>query len=424
MSNVLRSSATILKLGRRIAFNNSITRWHNVISPPTIGTSFLPSRWSSSDVALKKTALYDAHLEHEGKMVDFAGYALPVQYKDNIQQSHLHARSQAAVFDVSHMGQILIRGQDRVAFIESLIVGDIEALKENQGRLSLLTSEEGGILDDLIVTKKADHLYVVVNGACKVDDLKHMRAHLKIWNEKHDSQVEIEYVEDRSLIALQGPKAVDVLQKLVDQDLSKLGFMFALHTKVGGFDCWVGRCGYTGEDGFEISVENKNAISLLQSILSDKRAKPTGLAVRDTLRLEAGLCLYGHDLDTKTTPNEGGLLWTISKRRRKEGGFPGHSVVMKQLKERVSRRRVGILVGKGPPAREGAEILSTEGEKIGTITSGTFSPSLKKKIAMGYINRGYFKKGTKVAVKVRNKVNPATVVGMPFVPSNYYFPKK
>jgi len=393
---------------------------------PAIGTSFLPSRWSSSDASLKRTALYDGHVEMEGKIVDFAGYALPVQYSDSIQESHLHARSSAAVFDVSHMGQILISGKDRISFIESLIVGDVESLNENQGRLSLLTNDQGGIYDDLIVTRKPDHLFVVVNGACKENDLKIMRSHLDTWNKEHDSPVEIQYVEDRSLIALQGPKAVEVLQDLVDADvdLSKMGFMYAMDAKVGGFDCWISRCGYTGEDGFEISVTNTDALSLLRMILSDERAKPTGLAVRDTLRLEAGLCLYGHDLNENITPNEGGLLWTISKRRRNEGGFPGHNVVMQQIKDKVSQKRVGILVEKGAPAREGAEILSPEGEIIGSITSGTFSPSLKKKIAMGYIKRGYFKKGTKVSVKVRNKINPATVVSMPFVASNYYFPKK
>jgi len=414
----------MLKLGQRATFNNTLLRWRHASRIPTIGASFLPSRWSSSNAALKKTALYDAHIELKGKMVDFAGYALPVQYADGVQESHLHARSSSALFDVSHMGQIRIWGQDRIPFLESLIVGDIEALNVNQGRLSMLTNEQGGILDDLIVTRKPDHLFVVVNGACKESDLKHMRLHLEIWNKKHNSQVKIEYVEDRSLLALQGPKAVEVLQELVSTNLSELGFMYSMNTKVGNIACWVCRCGYTGEDGFELSVANEDAVSLMRLLLSNSNVKPTGLAVRDTLRLEAGLCLYGHDLDESTTPNEGGLLWTISKRRRKEGGFIGHDVIMKQLKEKVSRKRIGILIEKGAPARESAEILSLEGEKIGVITSGTFSPSLKKKIAMGYIQKGYFKKGTKVSVKVRNKINPATVVTMPFVPSNYYTSKK
>lgn len=369
----------------------------------------------------RKTALFDIHTSLGGKMVPFAGYQLPVQYKDSIINSHMHCRTSASLFDVSHMGQLKFQGSSAVAFLESVLPGDIEALKINQARLSLICNEKGGIIDDCIVTKKEDHLMVVVNGACKVGDMLHLQKHLDIFNQTNQTDVSMELLDDRSLIAFQGPKACEVLQGLVKVDLSDLEFMNVIHTKVGTIDnAWVSRCGYTGEDGFEISVKNEDAVELWNSLLEDERVLAAGLGARDSLRLEAGLCLYGHDLNEDISPVEGTLLWTISKRRRAQANFVGAEHILKQIKDGVEKKRVGLLIKSGAPARDGSEVLDADGQVVGFITSGTVSPVLKQKISMGYVPKKLAKSGTQLKVRVRGKEGDAEVTKMPFVPSNYY----
>lgn len=376
-----------------------------------------------ADEVLKKTALYDAHLELKGKIVPFGGWALPVQYQDSILESHHHVRNAAGLFDVSHMGQLILRGKKAVDFLEYITVADINALNKDQARLSVITNDAGGIIDDCMITKKDGFIYMVINAGCVDKDLKHMHEQLSLFNNKHNADVSIQYIQDRALLALQGPKAAAYLQKLLPAgyDLASQDFMYTRNSSVGKFkDLWVARCGYTGEDGFEISVSNKDAIPFMHYLLENKDVKPAGLGVRDSLRLEAGLCLYGHDLDTTISPIEASLAWTITKRRREMGGFIGAATIQKQLKDGVSRKRIGLTVLGGAPAREGSEILDAAGTKIGVVTSGTLSPTSKAKISMGYISTENSKIGAKVQVSVRGKKADAVVCKMPFVPNNYY----
>ncbi|KAJ8046870.1 Aminomethyltransferase, mitochondrial [Holothuria leucospilota] len=374
--------------------------------------------------ALKKTALYDFHVEHGAKMVPFAGWSMPVQYKDGILKEHRQCREHAAIFDVSHMLQSKMYGKDRVKFIESLTVADVEGFAENTGGLSLLMNDTGGIIDDLIINKTdQDYLYIVSNAGCADKDQAHVLERLKEFQAKgHD--VTFEPILDMALVAIQGQAVAKVLQKGVDFDLSHLKFMNTTVSKVFGIDCRVTRCGYTGEDGVEISVPMNEAVSLVTKLLNSKvgSVQLAGLGARDSLRLEAGLCLYGNDIDDSTTPVEANLSWTIAKRRRKLADFPGASKVLTQLKEKPERRRVG-LVSSGAPARHGATILDDAGATVGEVTSGCPSPVLKKNIMMGYVPLKLSKVGNKVSVKVRNKTVPAEVVKMPFVPTNYYTPK-
>lgn len=369
-----------------------------------------------------KTALYDAHVACGGKIVDFAGYLLPIKYTEGDINAHLHCRQSASLFDVSHMGQLRITGKERLAFLETLVPSDLQALKPGQGRLSVLTNEKGGIIDDCVITNRPDWVYMVVNAGCKEKDLKHMRAQLALFNKAKGSDVKIEYLEDRSLVALQGPKAAELLSSHLPGsfNLANLEFMHHAEAKVAGLPAYVTRCGYTGEDGFEISVDNKHATQLWEVLTKTKGIAPTGLGARDTLRLEAGLCLYGHDLNEDINPVEGALSWLIGKRRRENGGFIGHAAIKSAIASGVSRKRVGLMVKTGAPAREGAEITNEKGEKIGVVTSGTFSPCLKKGIAMGYVSTASEKAGSKVFVNVRGKAGEAEVVKMPFVPTRYY----
>ena len=322
------------------------------------------------------------------------------------------------------MGQIHVNGdrKDRLNFLESLCVSELHELKDNQARLTVLTNERGGIIDDCIITDKVDHTFMVVNGACKHGDLAHMRSHLQDFNAKNNTEVSIDYLEDtRSLLALQGPQAHQVISRLSGQDLTGLHFMYTTEFEIAGIPCWVSRCGYTGEDGFEISVAAEHAPQLMEKLLAESEVMPIGLAARDSLRLEAGLCLYGNDLNEDTTPVSAGLLFTIGKRRRAEGGFLGSDVILEQVKtKKYERKRVGLVVEKGAPAREDAEILDEEGNVIGLVTSGTVGPTVKAKISMGYVDKPFMKSGTRVQVRVRNKVNPAVVTKMPFVQANYY----
>lgn len=368
----------------------------------------------------KKTVLYDFHVAHGGKIVPFAGWSMPVQYKDGIPASHLHTRSAASLFDVSHMLQTQVYGKDRIDFIESLIVGDIQALQDNQGTLTVFTTEKGGIIDDLIVTKTdKDYLYIVSNAGCIDKDLPHMQD--RAAEMRKDGKDVVVEVQERGLLALQGPKMVNALQPLVEIDLSKLPFMTSRETSLLGVkDCRITRCGYTGEDGVEISVPADKTVHVAEGLLECDEVKLAGLGARDSLRLEAGLCLYGNDIDETTTPVEAALTWTIGKRRRADANFPGAKIILQQLKDKPRRKRVGFL-STGPPVRGGGLIFNESGEKqIGHITSGCPSPTLKQNVAMGYIDAAFQKSGTPVKFEVRKKMHDGKVSKMPFVPSNYF----
>ena len=369
-----------------------------------VRSSLVRSLGSSSDEKLVKTSFYDLHLSLGGKMVPFAGYELPVQYdKLGVKTEHLHTRAigKAGLFDVSHMGQIKWYGKDAGKFIERLVVGDILSLKPGEGKLSLIMNDKGGIVDDTVITKYDDHIYMVVNGACKHKDMDHFK---KYWAK--DLDVKMEYLEDRQLLALQGKGAVSILSKLAPSvNFKSMNFMTGIDniTVAGIPGIRVTRCGYTGEDGFEISVDAKNAVSLANSLLKDKDVMPTGLGCRDSLRLEAGLCLYGNDLDETINPVEGALVWTIGgpkSRRRLEQGFLGaeHFLNKDGTLKPVSKKRVGI-AGMTAPARAHTEIYDETGKvKIGEVTSGGFGPTFNKPLAMGFVDIKYAKDDTKVYI--------------------------
>ncbi|MBX3498407.1 MAG: glycine cleavage system aminomethyltransferase GcvT [Alphaproteobacteria bacterium] len=368
-----------------------------------------------SSASLQRTPLYDLHRELGGKMVPFAGYDMPVQYPQGVLGEHLHTRASCGLFDVSHMGQIRLTakpGQDLVGAMESLVPGDIRGLKPGQMRYTQLTNETGGILDDLMVTSTGDHLLLVVNAACKHDDLAHIRKGI-------GDRVEIEPMFARGLLALQGPRAVDVLSRYASQARTMV-FMTGAVLRIDGVECYVTRSGYTGCDGYEIATPADSATHVARLLLSNEEVKPIGLGARDSLRLEAGLCLYGHDIDTTTTPIEAGLLWSVGKERRAQGGFPGAAVVQKQIAEGAPRRRVGLKPEGRTIAREGAEIVDGAGKVIGKVTSGGFGPSLNGPMAMGYVERAQAANGTKLALVVRGKPVAAEVVPMPFVKHTYF----
>lgn len=352
-------------------------------------------------------------------MVNFAGWSMPLQYGPGHLESHLHTRRHCSLFDVSHMLQTKVFGRDRVKFMESLVVGDIAELKPDQGTLSLFTSEEGGILDDLIVTSTSEqHLYVVSNAGCRAKDWALMRGRAQEL-QAAGADVHLE-ISENALLALQGPSAARVLQAGVSDDLSKLPFMSSAVMGVFGVPgCRVTRCGYTGEDGVEISVPTGHAVELAELLLKDPEVQLAGLAARDSLRLEAGLCLYGSDIDETTTPVEAALVWTLGKRRRAAMDFPGAAVIVSQIHGNVTRKRVG-LTSTGPPIRPHTPILSPEGRPIGEVTSGCPSPCLKKNVAMGYVAGEHSRVGTALIVEVRKKSCPALVTKMPFVPTRYH----
>ncbi|XP_066472032.1 aminomethyltransferase, mitochondrial [Tiliqua scincoides] len=374
---------------------------------------------ASGQESLKQTPLYDFHRHHGGKMVAFAGWSLPVQYTHSHLESHLHTRQHCSLFDVSHMLQTKVFGRDRVKVLESLVVGDIAELKPNQGTLSLFTNEKGGIIDDLIVTSTSEnHLYVVSNAGCRDKDFALMQNKVKEMKAA-GCDVDLE-VSDNALLALQGPAMVRVLQAGVSDDLAKLPFMTSATMAVFGVPgCRVTRCGYTGEDGVEISVPASQAVELAELLLRDPTVWLAGLAARDSLRLEAGLCLYGNDIDENTTPVEASLIWTLGKRRRSAMDFPGAPVILAQIKEKPKRKRVG-LTSTGPPIRQHMPIHGPEGKAVGEITSGCPSPCLQKNIAMGYVESEQSKLSTTLMVEVRKKSCLALVTKMPFVPTHYY----
>lgn len=344
---------------------------------------------------------------------------MPVLYSDlGLSESHLWTRAKSSIFDVSHMVQFKLSGDSVIDFLEKITPAGCRELGSYRSTLSIITNTGGGIIDDLIVTKHSDEeFYIVTNAACRDKDLLHISTQLREWGKP----IKLELLDDHGLIALQGPLSSTILQTHTNDDLSELKFGHSRYLDVSGIKCHVARGGYTGEDGFEISCPATHITSLTETLLAtDTEAiKLAGLGARDSLRLEAGMCLYGSDLNDTTTPNEAGLLWTIPKRRRSEGGFIGDSEILKQLGAGVKRRRVGLVV-TGAPARAGAEITSVDGVKVGTITSGCPSPTLGRNIAMGYVETGYHKPGMKLGVKVRNRVNDGEVTRMPFVLTNYY----
>ena len=372
--------------------------------------------------ALKQTPLHALHLARGGKMVPFAFYDMPVQYSAGVLREHLHVRNAAGLFDVSHMGQIALRPksgrlEDAALALERLVPQDIAAIAPGRQRYAQFTNETGGILDDLMVANFGSHLFVVVNAACKAEDEAHLRAGLS------DACV-IEPLPDRALIALQGPKAESVLAKLC-ADAAAMRFMDSAPHKVDGIDCFVSRSGYTGEDGFEISVPAAQAEALATKLLADSDVLPIGLGARDSLRLEAGLCLYGHDIDTATTPVEGALEWSIQKSRRsggaRAGGFAGADKILSQFGSGASRRRVGLRPEGRAPVREGAALFAdaTSSEALGTVTSGGFGPTLNAPVAMGYLPSSHAATGSTVFAEVRGQRLPMQVAPMPFVPNNY-----
>ncbi|MBY5969616.1 glycine cleavage system aminomethyltransferase GcvT [Halomonas denitrificans] len=364
---------------------------------------------------LKTTPLNALHRELGAKMVPFAGYDMPVQYPLGVKKEHEHTRAACGLFDVSHMAQILIRGDDALVALESLVPADLVGLPEGMQRYGLFTSEEGGILDDLMTVNAGDHLYLVVNAACREQDIAHLRRGLP------DHEIE---VVDRGLLALQGPKAASVMQRLCP---AACDMVFMQHGRfdIDGIPVWVSRSGYTGEDGFEISVPAEQTDALARKLLAEDEVEAIGLGARDSLRLEAGLCLYGHDIDTTTTPVEAGLIWAIGKPRRRggerAGGFPGADMVLHQIEVKDhQRKRVGLLAEGRAPVREGAELYSEDNQLLGSVTSGGFGPSVGKPVAMGYVTLDHAELGTTVYAEVRGKRLPMTVTRMPVITPGYY----
>lgn len=365
-----------------------------------------------SSETLAHTPLHALHLELGAKMVPFAGYDMPVQYPPGVLAEHNHARAAAGLFDVSHMGQAIIRGEDRVAGVEALVPGDIQALAEGRIRYTQLTNDAGGILDDLMVTNAGDHLFLVVNAARKAHDIAHLKAGLA-------GRACIEELPDRALLALQGPAAATVLGHLAPE-AAGMAFMAFRRLDIAGIPCLVSRSGYTGEDGYEISVPGDRAEELARRLLAAPEVKPIGLGARDSLRLEAGLCLYGSDIDETTTPVEAALTWSISKRRREQGGFPGADVVRRQLADGPPRLRVGLKPLDKAPARAHTAITDPGGRVIGEVTSGGFGPTFNGPLAMGYVEAGFSRPGTTVMLVVRGTPREARVVELPFVPHRYH----
>ncbi|MGE0165202.1 MAG: glycine cleavage system aminomethyltransferase GcvT [Dongiaceae bacterium] len=370
---------------------------------------------TDSSQPLKRTPLHALHVVLGAKMVPFAGYDMPVQYPMGILAEHQHTRAAAGLFDVSHMGQVRLTGSGGASAakaLEALVPADVQALTPGQMRYTQFTNEAGGILDDLMVANTGDHLMLVVNAAGKDADAAHLRRHLA-------GSCRIEELSTRGLLALQGPKAAEVLERFAPQ-CRAMTFMTAAFLTVDGVTCYVTRSGYTGEDGYEISMPGDAADRLARRLLQEPEVKPVGLGARDSLRLEAGLCLHGNDIDAGTTPVEAALTWSIGKRRRGEGGFIGADVILKQLKEGAPRRLVGIRPEGRAPARAHAEIRDAGGRRIGEVTSGGFGPTVNGPVAMGYVAAGSAAPGTDLQVVVRDKALPAKVAPLPFVPHRYH----
>ena len=370
----------------------------------------------TSSTPLLTTPLHALHIELGAKMVPFGGYDMPVQYATGILAEHKHTRAAAGLFDVSHMGQVVLSGPGADAALETLVPVDIVDLAVGKQRYALFTNEQGGILDDLMVTRRANDLFLVVNAACKTQDIAHLQARI-------GHLCTVTPLPDQALLALQGPEAVTALARLND-GVRQLVFMTGGHFSLDGIECFVTRSGYTGEDGFEISVPAAHAEQLARALLAQPEVKPIGLGARDTLRLDAGLCLYGHDIDTTTTPVEGALTWAIQKVRRaggaRAGGYPGASIIDQQLAEGATRKRVGLISTERMPVREGAKVIDASGAEIGVVTSGSLGPSLNQPVALAYVAAAQASVGTAVFALVRDKKVPMTVASTPFVPNRYY----
>ena len=364
----------------------------------------------------RKTPLYDLHVALGARMVEFAGYYLPVQYPDGIIHEHQHTRTAAGLFDVSHMGQVRVSGEGAARALESLIPMDVVGLENGHMRYGLFTDADGGILDDLIVANAGTHFLLVVNAACKVNDIARMRA-------AFGDRCQVDELEHRALLALQGPAARDVLVTMAPE-IADMTFMTMTQLELAGIPCGLSCSGYSGEDGFEISVADGDAERLAKMLLANDAVAPVGLGARDSLRLEAGLSLYGQDLDEHTTPVEAGLTWTIARVRRsggeRAGGFPGEERIFAQLADGASRRLVGLRPQGRAPVRAGADLLDTDGTAIGSVTSGGFGPTLGAPVAMGYVASDHGKSGTIVQAVVRARHLPTEVVRLPFVERRYY----
>jgi aminomethyltransferase len=373
---------------------------------------------SAAEQELQKTPLHALHLELGARMVPFAGYSMPVQYPAGLIAEHRHTRESAGLFDVSHMGQLRLAGPDAAAAFESLMPVDVIDLAPGKQRYGLLLTDAGTIIDDLMFVNRGDHLFVIVNGACKHGDLSHMQ-------ERIGKRCEIGPMFDRALLALQGPKAVHALKAVVP-GVEKLVFMTGSGFRWNGADLFITRSGYTGEDGFEISVPADHAEAFARALLALHEVQPVGLGARNSLRLEAGLCLYGNDIDTTTTPVEAALTWAIQKVRRtggaRAGGFPGTDKVLGQLDGAVpvERKRVGLVALERVPVREHTELQALEGVRLGEVTSGLLAPTIDKPIAMGYLPPHHATAGQRVQALVRGKLVPMEVSAMPFVPNRYY----
>lgn len=376
---------------------------------------------AESPAPLLQTPLNALHRELGARMVPFAGYDMPVQYPAGVLAEHRHCRSQAGLFDVSHMGQISLQGPDSAAALETLVPVDVLGLKPGQQRYAFFTQENGGLLDDLMIVRTRPEdgmgdLLLVVNAACKNEDLAHLQARI-------GTRCAITPLPDRALLALQGPQAVDVLAGL-DARAAALRFMQGAVLVLDGVPCFVTRSGYTGEDGFEISVPNAQAEALARRLLADGRVQPVGLGARDTLRLEAGLCLYGHDIDTTTNPVEAGLLWAIQKVRRpggeRAGGYPGAGLIGAEIERAApARRRVGLIGQERAPVREGTALVDAQGQAIGRVTSGTLGPTVNQPVAMAWLDSAHGAVGHTVYAEVRGRRLPMTVSAMPFTPHRY-----
>ncbi|MFN5420671.1 MAG: glycine cleavage system aminomethyltransferase GcvT [Burkholderiales bacterium] len=373
---------------------------------------------SADTTALLNTPLNALHLELGARMVPFAGYSMPVQYPMGLMAEHIHTRSEAGLFDVSHMGQLRLVGTDAASAFESLMPVDVIDLPVGKQRYGLLLTDEGNIIDDLMFVNRGTDIFVIVNGACKVNDIAHIQGRI-------GAKCQVIPMPERALLALQGPKAVDVLSRMVP-GVEKLVFMTGASFDWQSADLFITRSGYTGEDGFEISVHNDQADLFARALLAQAEVKPIGLGARNSLRLEAGLCLYGNDIGTSTTPIEAGLNWAIQKVRRtggaRAGGFPGADIVLGQLdgSRSLTRKRVGLIAQERVPVREHVELQNTQGVKIGEVSSGLLGPSANVPVAMGYVDVASASLGTVVNAMVRGKAVPMTVSAMPFVPNRYY----
>ena len=370
--------------------------------------------------ALRKTPLYDLHRDLRAKLTEFAGYEMPVQYGLGILSEHQHTRAKAGLFDVSHMGQVILRGRsytETALALEKLLPTDVLGLEVGRQRYGLLTTNSGGILDDLMFSNRGDHIFIVLNAACKNSDIKHLKSLL-------EPEILVEEVLNRALIALQGPASETVLGELNPQ-VKNMKFMDVETLLVSGVECWISRSGYTGEDGFEISIPAADAELVTRSILSNENVEFIGLGARDSLRLEAGLCLYGHDINQATTPVEASLTWAIQKVRRangeRAGGFIGSKIILKQLDGGTERKRVGFLPQTRAPMREGVEVFETESSEdtIGKITSGGYGPTVGYPVAMGYIDSKYTHNRNNLFGELRGKRVPVKVSKIPFVPLNF-----